>query len=70
MSETIRKVGKAVKGLLSNKELNEDQVSVIQTKLSDLESQLSSLLRRRHTLESTISSSQTALKLTPSSRSL
>ena len=44
MSETIRKVGKAVKGLLSNKELNEEQVSVIQTKLSDLESQFSSLL--------------------------
>ena len=44
MSETIRKVGKAVKGLLSNKELNEDQVSVIETKLSDLEAQFSSLL--------------------------
>ena len=44
MSETIRKVGKAVKGLLANKDLNEDQVSVIQTKLSDLESQFSSLL--------------------------
>ena len=44
MSETIRKVGKAVKGLLANKDLNEDQVSVIETKLSDLESQFSSLL--------------------------
>ena len=49
MSETIRKVGKAVKGLLANKDLNEDQVNVIQSKLSDLESQFSSLLSLKRT---------------------
>ena len=59
MSETIRKVGKAVKGLLSN----EDQVSVIQTKLGDLQSQFYSLLSLTKKRQAALKDSQSFFQL-------
>ena len=44
MSETIRKVGKSVRALLASKDLQDEQATVIQSKVADLEAQFSSLL--------------------------
>lgn len=44
-----RNSGKGGKRTFGNKDLNEDQVNVIQSKLSDLESQFSSLLSLKRT---------------------
>jgi spectrin beta len=43
MTETIRKVGKAVRGLLAGQALHDNQAEVIQAKLAELETQFAAL---------------------------
>ena len=59
MTETTRKVGKAVRALLGTKDLSEEQATAIKTKLGDLEAQFESLLsltkQRQAALEDSLS---------------
>ena len=59
MAETIKKVSKQSKTVLSNPELHESQVTVIQTKMEELENQFKALLsltkKRQVLLEDSLS---------------